>query len=85
MNGVEQVFWNAVEAPRRVTILKDTTLEKELMPLDSGGKERQRPQVRRLFELCAKHGIDVYMEGGKTTVALNAVRQYYGLSVDEEL
>jgi len=25
------------------------------------------------------------MEGGKTTVALNAVRQYYGLSVDEEL
>jgi hypothetical protein len=83
--AVEPVFWNAIEAPRRVTILKDTTLEKELMPLDPGGKERQRPLVRRLFELCAKHGIDVYMEGGKTTVALNAVRQYYGLSEDEEL
>ena len=83
--AVEPIFWNAIEAPRRVIILKDTTLEKELMPLDPADKERLRPQVRRLFELCAKHDINVYMEGAYTKVALNAVRRYYGLADDEPL
>jgi hypothetical protein len=55
------------------------------MPLDPGGKDRLRPQVRHLFELCAKHGIDEYMEGGYTKIARNAVRQYYGLAGDEAL
>ena len=82
---VEPVFWNAIEAPRRVIILKDTTLENELMPLESDEKERLRPQVRRLFELCEKHDINVYMEGGLTKRALAAVRTYYGLADEEPL
>ena len=83
--ALEPVFWNAIEAPRRVIILKDTTLEKELMPLDEEEKQRLRPQVRQLFELCSKHAITVYMEGAYTTVALDAVRKYYGLSDGEPL
>ena len=83
--AVEPVFWNAIEAPRRVIILKDTTLENELVPLESDEKERLRPQVRRMFELCDKHDINVYMEGGLTKRALAAVRKYYGLADEEPL
>ena len=83
--AVEPVFWNAIEAPRRVVILEDTTLEKELMHLEPGEKERLRPQVRRLFELCGKHGINEYMEGAYTKVAVKALREYYGLAEDEML
>ncbi len=83
--ALEPVFWNAIEAPRRVKILQDTTLANELMPLEVDEKERLRPQVRRLFELCTKHQINEYMEGAYTKVALAAVRKYYGLTADEPL
>ena len=66
-------------------ILKDTTLENELVPLESDEKERLRPQVRRMFELCDKHDINVYMEGGLTKHALAAVKKYYGLADEEPL
>ena len=81
---IEPVWWNAMEAPRRSRVL-NTPLESELRPLSQQQLAQLRPLAREFFQLCEKHGITVYMEGGLTERARNAIRTYYGLGDNEKL
>ena len=82
--AVEPVWWNAIEAPRRARILK-TTLAEEQVSLTPDELQRYRTMARELFALAAKHGMDMYYEGGKRERAHHAIRAYYGLPDGESL
>ena len=45
--------------------------------------KRMRPLARRFFELCDKHGIDMYNEGGEVAGAQKRLKKAFGLSEDD--